>query len=270
MGEPEETELEQKAQAAKADLDAQQADPAAPNPAADPAVLEAAVANLEGRETAAPMHGFGRLWRRTYRVPLAGADVSPEEVVAVWKERFPDFQPPANRFLPTSAGVQEGALVFVDSNLVDAPGLRELTPMSSGLLVIRSDATSFTVMTPEGFPVSGYNTFSAYREDGVTIAQVQGFERASDPLYELGYRFLGGEAKQDETWQTVLRNLAQHFGAAGQVTMRKECMDGRLQWRNAGNIWKNAAIRTFLHRLASPLRKKNSPQMAGKSNQSEQ
>ena len=42
------------------------------------------------------------------------------------------------------------------------------------------------VMTPEGFPVSGFNTFSVYEEDGDIFAQVQGLERATDPIW-FGY-----------------------------------------------------------------------------------
>jgi hypothetical protein len=32
------------------------------------------------------------------------------------------------------------------------------------------------------------------------------------------------------------------------------CVDRRRQWRKAGNLRHNAAIRTFLWRLAAPLR----------------
>jgi hypothetical protein len=32
------------------------------------------------------------------------------------------------------------------------------------------------------------------------------------------------------------------------------CVDRRRQWRKAGNIWKNAAVRTAIWTLATPLR----------------
>ena len=56
--------------------------------------------NLEGRQLTNPMHGFGQLWRKTYRVRL------------------------------------------------------------SGVSIVFSDDEAFTVMTPEGFPISGWITFS--------------------------------------------------------------------------------------------------------------
>jgi hypothetical protein len=32
------------------------------------------------------------------------------------------------------------------------------------------------------------------------------------------------------------------------------CVDRRRQWRKAGNIWHNAAIRSTLHTVGTPLR----------------
>lgn len=214
----------------------------------------ATAVNLEGREVVNPTHGFGQLWRRTYRVRLTGLQSTSAEVMAYWKAHFPEFQPPENRFMPTSDGVQPGELVFIDTHLVNAPGISTLTPMASGVMVIYADEESFTVMTPQGFPVSGWNTFSVYEEDGVLVAQVQGLERATDPLYEFGYRFLGGEKKQDATWRHVLRSLAEHYGIHAEVEHSKVCVDPALQWRNAGNIWNNAAVRTTLYKVTTPFR----------------
>ena len=135
--------------------------------------------NVHGRDVVNPTHGFGQLWRRTYRIKLKGVQSSTAEVMKYWKDHFPEFQPDENRFLPTSDGVQPGELVFIDAKLINAPGLGNLTPMASGVMVIYADDESFTVMTPEGFPVSGFNTFSVYEEDDDVFAQVQGLERAS-------------------------------------------------------------------------------------------
>lgn len=211
-------------------------------------------ANMQGRDVMSPLQGFGQMWQRTYRVRLSGVAVTPEEVIQVWKANFPRFQPPSNRFYATAAGVKPGELVFIDTELVGAPGMRTLTPLSSGVLVIFSDATSFTVMTPQGFPVSGWNTFSAYDDNGVTVAQVQGLERATDPIYEIGYRFMGGERKQDMTWAFVLRSLAAYFGIRGEVQTYKTCVDPRIQWSEAKNVWHNAALRTLAYDLAAPIR----------------
>ncbi len=208
--------------------------------------------NLAGRALANPLDGFGPLWQRTYRVRLAGATATPEQVIAAWKANFARFQPPENRFLATADGVAPGELLFIDSVLTQTPGIRQMTPMASGVLVMYADATV-------GFPVAGWNTFSAYDDDGVTVAQVQVLDRTSDPIYEFGYRFMGGETKQDGTWTHVLRALAAHFGVSGEVMMQKTCIDDRLQWRNARNAWYNASIRTFFHRLTHPFQAGSQP-----------
>lgn len=210
--------------------------------------------NVEGREVVNPTHGFGQLWRRTYRVRLKGVQSTPAEVMAFWKEHFPEFQPEENRFRPTSEGVQPGEMVYIDTRLMDAPGIGNLTPMASGVMVIYADDVSFTVMTPEGFPVSGWNTFSVYEEDGDLIAQVQGLERATDPIYEFGYRFMGGEQKQDKTWKHVLHSLAAAYGLDAEVDATKTCIDPSLQWDKVSNVWNNALIRTTLYKATSPLR----------------
>jgi hypothetical protein len=220
----------------------------------DQAPPGAITVNLEGREVVNPTHGFGQLWRRTYRVRLTGVQSSAATVMAYWKEHFPEFQPEENRFRPTRDGVQPGELVYIDTKLVDAPGLGNLTPMASGVMVIYADDVSFTVMTPEGFPVSGWNTFSVYEEDGDLIAQVQGLERATDPIYEFGYRFMGGEHKQDKTWKHVLHALAAAYGLDAEVQATKTCIDPGLQWDKVGNVWNNALIRTTLYKAATPLR----------------
>lgn len=211
--------------------------------------------NVEGRDVVNPTHGFGQLWRRTYRVRLHGVQSTPAQVMAYWKEHFPEFQPEENRFQPTSEGVQPGEMVYIDTKLINAPGIGHLTPMASGVMVIYADDVSFTVMTPEGFPVSGWNTFSVYEDDGGLVAQVQGLERASDPIYEFGYRFMGGERKQDATWKHVLHSLAARYGLDAEVQAVKTCIDPGLQWDKVGNVWNNALIRTTLYKATTPLRR---------------
>ena len=47
--------------------------------------------NVEGRRAVGPLQGFGKMWQKTYRVSLAGADVTPVEVIKTWKENYKDF-----------------------------------------------------------------------------------------------------------------------------------------------------------------------------------
>jgi hypothetical protein len=144
--------------------------------------------------------------------------------------------------------------VFINTTLPLAPGTPGIIPMKSGVMVLYSDEEMFTVMTPEGFPISGWNTFSAYEEDGCTVAQVQGLIRTTDPIYEMGFRWMGGENEEDKVWYHVLTTLAARWGVSGQVQFHKLLVDPKIQWNNGKNIWKNAAIRTFLYVLATPFR----------------
>jgi hypothetical protein len=75
--------------------------------------------------------------------------------------------------------------------------------------------------------------------------------RGNDPLYELGLA-LGGHRKEDLFWAQTLTALGQRLGVAEpQVETRSECIDPRRQWRNARNIWHNAAVRSVFQTVAA-------------------
>ncbi len=210
--------------------------------------------NVNGRQVTSALQGFGQLWQKTYRVRLPGLTLTPAEAMGIWKAEFPNFQPPDSQFYPSLAGIQAGQMIFVNLNLPVVPGLPNMIPVGSGVLVLYADDVSFTVMTPEGFPVSGWNTFSIYQEEGCLVAQVQSLDRATDPIYEFGTRVMGGAQRQEDNWTYVLTALAGRLGIHGQPQMFKECIDPRWQWSEAKNVWKNAGVRTFFYRLAAPVR----------------
>ena len=83
-------------------------------------------------------------------------------------------------------------------------------------MVLYVDDTTVTVMTPE-WSVSGWNSFSTTEEDGAVVAQVESFDRPSDPIYEFGFRLMGGSPQQDAIWVYVLERLAEFYGVKGQV-----------------------------------------------------
>lgn len=204
--------------------------------------------NVHGRQTLSPLKGFGQLWQKTYRVALTGAAVTPQQVVTVWKEQFPEFQPPQNRFFPSVAGVKPGEIVLINAM---TPG----GPVSTGVMVMYSDDESFTLMTPEGHPESGWITFSASERDGVTIAQIESLARANDPIYEIAFRFQGSKL-QENIWRHVLNTLAVHFNVREPaVELTRNCVDPRLQWSQAGNVRHNAQISTLIYMVATPFRK---------------
>lgn len=212
--------------------------------------------NVHGREALNALQGFGRMWRKTFRVTLTDVESTPAEVMRVWKAEFPRFQPLENHFFPSLAGIVPGEVMLIDTRMPPGPGMPNLIPVASGVAVLYADDELFTVMTPKGFPEAGWNTFSVFAEDEVLYAQTQSLCRASDPIYEFGFRFMGGSRTQDRIWVHVLTALAQHFGVQNpQVETSQECIDPKLQWKYAKNVWYNAGVRSLLFELSQPLRK---------------
>jgi hypothetical protein len=203
--------------------------------------------NVAGRRPTSPIQGFGRMWQKSYRIRLEGAQASPAEVVAVWKRDFPTFWPKGNRFFAPLAGIQPGEVAVIDLSM---PGRLKL---STGVLVMYADDESFTLMTPQGHMFAGWITFSAFQQDGVTVAQAQVLMRSSDPLYEVGMT-LGGHRQEDRHWEHTLRSLASAFGVEGEVSTETLCVDKRRQWSNAGNVWHNAGIRSGMFMAMAPMR----------------
>jgi len=203
--------------------------------------------NVEGRKVTNPLQGFGPLWQKTYLIRLSGAAATPVDVVRKWKARFPEFQPPENRLYPALAGVEPGQIVLLNASM---RGL----PVDSGLLVLYADDESFAFMTPEGCPEAGWIMCSAYEHDGATVAQIQTQGRSNDPLFEFGFRFLGGAKQQEKIWTHVLCELAATFGVSPQVELRRVCLDPRIRWAKATNVWHNATVRSVLYTTAAPVR----------------
>jgi hypothetical protein len=220
--------------------------------------------NVEGRQPASPLQGFGQLWQKTFKVQLSGVDLTPVQVMDVWKANFPNFQPPENRFYPTMSGIRPGSVLLIEAKVPPLPGMPSMLPVATGVMVLYADPEMFTVMCPEGHPLAGWNTFSAYEEDGTVVAQVLEQSRASDPLYEFFNRYMGSSAQQDKIWIHVLTSLAEHLGVKGQVVMNRTLIDPSVQWSEAKNVWKNAAIRTVFYVATTPVRWFRKP--AAKSN----
>src|SRR5215217_6444789 len=176
----------------------------------------------------------GRLHVRRRRLPkkeeptMTEATPPPEEKdkgqprdAAYWAKRVEKLEVsevPAGAANVNVQGRHEvGALQFISASVGGIP-------VYTGVRVIYADEESFTVMTPEGHPESGWNTFSAYQdEDGIAVAQVQSLARANDPIYELGFRVVGS-AEQERIWTHVLKSLAAHFGVNEPVTLEKACL----------------------------------------------
>lgn len=204
--------------------------------------------NVAGRRVVGPVQGFGQMWQKTYRIRLPATAVGPADAVTTLKRHLPDLQPRENRFYPPVAGVKPGEVVLINATVSGMP-------VSTGVLVLYADDEMFTLMCPEGHPESGWNTFSAYAENGSTVVQIQSIARANDPIYEFGFLFMGGARAQERIWLHVLRAVGARFGVAdADVEVAKTCVDPRRQWSQAKNVWHNAIIRTTLYKITAPLR----------------
>ena len=203
--------------------------------------------NVEGKRLAGPIQGFGKMWQKTYQVRLPADEVSATELIATWKQRFPEFWPEGNAFYGPLTGIAPGEVALLNMTL---PGKMKL---STGVMVLYADEESFTLMTPQGHMFAGWITFSAFADGGVTVAQAHVLMRASDPLYEMGMTF-GGHRQEDRHWEHTLRSLAAAFGAEGEVTTENVCVDRRRQWSRAGNVWHNAGIRSGMYTAMAPMR----------------
>ena len=205
---------------------------------------------VTGRKVTGPLHGFGRMWQKTFRVRLEGTDVTPQALIAVWKRDFATFWPKSGRFYAPLAGIVPGEVALLD--LAPLPGAP--VRLSTGVMVLYADDESFTFMTPEGHTLSAWITFSAFRDGDVTVAQAQALERASDPFDELAYTF-GGSRMNDRFWEQTLESLARSVGVAEPlVDTQKTCVDKRRQWRHVRNLRHSATINSAISTVTAPVR----------------
>jgi hypothetical protein len=203
--------------------------------------------NVEGRRLTSPIQGFGKMWQKTYSVEIPADVVSPQDLIATWKQRFPEFWPERNYFYGPLTGIEPGDVALLNMSL---PG--RLT-LSTGVMVLYADDESFTLMTPEGHMFAGWITFSAAAEGNMTRAQAQVLMRASDPIFELALT-LGGHGQEDKFWHQTLAAVAKHFGYDGQVTTQAVCVDSRRQWSRWRNLRHSSAIRSGMYAAGAPLR----------------
>lgn len=202
--------------------------------------------NVDGRQVVGPLQGFGQLWQKTYRIRLSNITMTPAEIMQLWKENFVRFQLATNRFFPVLGTIEPGQLVLINASMNGMP-------ISTGVMVLYADDESFTLMTPQGHPESGWITFSVSLEDEEMVCQVQSFARANDPLYEVGFRLFASTV-QERIWVHMLESLAAHLQADVKVQISKVCLDPRVQWSEAKNIWQNASIRTMFYVMGAPIR----------------
>lgn len=204
--------------------------------------------NVEGRKVMGPDDGFGTHWRKRFWIPLTGANVLPQELVTIWKDRYTEFWPKGSHLYQPPDGLQKGDVAAADLSVIG--GAR----IGTGIVVIDEQDTSFTFATLQGHMLAGTITFSGKDDAGVTVAQVEVDMRAGDPLYEIGM-FLGGHQYENRFWQAGLVALGRYFGVTAEPEMSQECIDRLPRWRNAGNIVHNAFVHSGFYVVSRPIKR---------------
>jgi len=204
--------------------------------------------NIAGKRQAGAQQGFGKLWQRRYSVDL-GTGITPEQLVADWKQRFPTYWPDGATFHVALTGLKPGTV----SPIAIASGAPGLT-VSTGILVLYMDDTSFTFMCPEGHMFAGWITFGAEEgPSGSTVADVKILIRTSDPVYEMGWPVM--KRKEDIFWSATLVNLAKDHGVTGvPVEQTTSCVDRKRLWHNWTNVRHNSGMRSAWHTATTPFR----------------
>jgi Domain of unknown function (DUF1990) len=199
--------------------------------------------NVEGRRVAGPQQGFGRLYDRTFAIDLGDA-VTPEELISDWRAHFGDFWPKSATFYGSITSIQAG-----DVAPLTASGV------TTGVLVIYADDTSFSYMTPEGHMFAGMITFSARHEESGTVAEIRMLVRPADALWVMVWPV--GRGMEGKFWKGTLTNLAASRGVTGiAATETTTCVDQRVLWKNWRNVFHNGAVSTVFHALGTPFRRR--------------
>lgn len=201
-------------------------------------------ASVEGRSTAPPSSGFGQLWRKEVTATLRGGPTA-SELMAYWKAHLPELWPETGELHRSYHDIQRGDLLGIDLGVGPVK-------LATGVVVIESSDTSFTVLSPEGHMFAGWNRFTTQDIPEGTVAAVTIEMRASDPFYEAGLLF-GGHRAEERFWAQMLWNLAERFGQLSEVRVKRRLLDRGLQWDRAGNIRHNAFLRTSGRRLLRVL-----------------
>jgi anti-anti-sigma factor len=97
--------------------------------------------NVRGRRLFGPLQGFGQLWQKTYRIGLHNSELTPQQVIAGWKQNLPKIKPPQNRFYPSSAGITPNELVLIDAQTPGRPDLYRRNGVVRRRRVVHTDDT---------------------------------------------------------------------------------------------------------------------------------
>lgn len=196
-------------------------------------------ANVAGRSVAPPSAGFGQLWHKELSLTLLPGPGA-EELMRYWKQHLHALWPEAGDLYLPHRNIREGDLLGIDLGVGPVK-------LATGVVVIESNETAFTLLSPQGHMFAGWNRFSTSELPQGTRAAINIEMRASDPLYEVGL-VIGGHRAEERFWAEMLWNLAASFDQRPKVRLTRQRLDRHRNWSHARNIWRNAFLRTMVRR----------------------
>jgi uncharacterized protein YbjT (DUF2867 family) len=168
-----------------------------------------------------PEDGRGKLRRQRYWADIVGSKLTPEELMKMVRDEF--YTLPPEGLL--EVGVEPGSAGVIDEGAT----LTLAIPMRGNIQVraVEVTATSITMVTIEGHPLSGAIQFMASGEGAAVRFEIRSYTRATDLIDLIGMRTFGSAA-QHATWKKVVEEVVQRSGGAApdDVQSEDEGLDG--------------------------------------------
>ena len=135
------------------------------------------------------------------------SDMTPQAVIATWKDDFPTFWPKGSGSTLPCPGSRRAKSPFSISRRCPVSPVK----LSTGVLVLYADDESFTFMTPEGHTLSAWITFSARRDGDVTSPRPRHWsDRPTRST--ISPTCSAATSQNNKFWQATLHNLATTVG----------------------------------------------------------
>ena len=206
-----------------------------------------------------PIQGFGKMWQKTYQVRIPAERVSAADLVATWKQRFPEFWPEGNRFYAPLTGIEPGDVALLNMTL---PGEDEALDRRDGAVRRRGVVHADDAAGPH---VRRLDHVQRHPERGRHRRPGAGAHARERP--DLRARAHDGRA------QAGGHLLAAHAHRRGgplrprgrRWRPRSSASTSKRQWSSWRNVWQSSAIRSTLYTLGAPGRGGEAPVMRDRS-----
>lgn len=175
----------------------------------------------------AASQGHGPLWQRQYTARLRGSTLSPENVIQLLRENFPDFSPEG---LAAFSNDKSTPLAPGDEMKVVIQGYGEC-----GVRVVHLESHSLTLRTLEGHFEAGRITFGAYSENEELVVRIRSRARSAGRLRHIGYKLLG-QKLQEQTWRVFLERVVEKIGGELQGEIEVETSEVKSTLADLGEL----------------------------------